>query len=93
MELGGLQLRQWFRRPLGLTLGSLGASCCLIFRSLSVPVPLLASFLTFLTSLSFSERICIDLLKFFELWNPPGTSKINENPLVFLGFSLFLYIG
>ena len=41
--------------------GALWASCWLIFRHLSVPVPLLASFLTFLTSLSFSERICIDL--------------------------------
>ena len=35
----------------------------------------------------------MDFFGFSEPQNPPGTSKINEKPLVFLGFSLFSHIA
>ena len=80
------------RRAVG-DLQALGASCWLIFRSF---LPLLASlglsqchFWHLLAPLSLSERIFVDFEKYSEPQNSPGTSKINEKPLVFLGFLLF----
>ena len=65
-------------------LALLGASCWLIFRSLSLTGLLLASFLA---SLSLSYRVLIEFLQFSKPLTPPGTSKIHEKPLVFLCFS------
>ena len=74
-------------------LQALGASCWLIFRSF---LPLLASlglsqchFWHLLAPLSLSERIFVDFERYSEPQNSPGTSKINEKPMVFLGFLLF----
>ena len=69
---------------------SLGASCCLIFRSLTRPRPLLARFFV---SHSLSEPILIDSFNFFEPQNPPGTSKIYEKTLGFLDFFVFSHIA
>ena len=78
-------------------LQALGASCWLIFRSF---LPLLASlglsqchFWHLLAPLSLSERIFVDFERYSEPQNSPGTSKINEKPLVFLGFWLFLHFA
>ena len=47
----------------------------------------------FFTSLNLSKPIFIDLFLFFEPQSPPKTSKINEKPLVFIGFLLFSHFA
>ena len=61
-----LQLGRWSQSPLGLPWTFLGASCWLIFRSLSLPWPLLANFWPLLAFLSLSEPIFTD-------FSSPGT--------------------
>ena len=68
----------------------LGASCWLIFRWPDLSWPVLASFWALL---NLSNPIFIDFLQFFEPPSPPRTWKINEKPLIFLGFSLFSYVA
>lgn len=74
-------------------LASLGASCCLIFRALSLPLPFL---ILFFVSHSLSWPLCFQVLsifQFFQTPESPGTSKINEKPKVFFGFLVFSRIA
>ena len=86
-KFGQVDVRSMRAVPL---LDSLGASCWLIFRSLGLTGPLLAAFAV---SLSRSWHLFIDFFNIFDPPNAPGTSKINEKPLVFLGFLLFSHIA
>ena len=57
-------------------LALLGASCWLIFRSLSLPGPLLASFLA---SLNLSEPLLTLFYRFFLILQAPELSRNLEN--------------
>ena len=59
----------------------------------SLSWPPQASLSSLLAPLNLSERTFIDFFGFSEPQSPSRTSKINEKPLVFLGFLLFSHIA
>ena len=75
---------------MGMLWGVLGASCWLIFRSLSLPWPLLTSFLV---SLSLPEAVFIDFLDFLSPRTLPEPRKSMKNHWFSQGFRYFYILA